>query len=841
MGAYHVLDLKNMIREVFLFISVAAANLACECDCPLPVPPQTECSSSMLLALDGSSQNGPFWSSIVVEAKAIVKGYEKIKGVNFGYGDGKTKVALAQYPNPAQHPNVAFDLYNAEDMGSFTSRDVRSLLWSYITATSPSNSKIDVADMLIDIHSKIETESAPKIVVVLTNGFTAQPEKFDQIVDTMHAMDLHIIPIAVSRKCRGNADNVKTHEGYDCPNFDNLAKISTLNSGEVFSIGGSQVPLILQTLKSLQCSTSVVEREVCTCSCPIETVEGPSGQPGSVGPQGDQGRPGLQGPVGEPGLDGMEGEMGAPGQPGVIGEPGQPGNKGRMGSIGEMGVKGAAGEIGIPGRPGNHGQDGASGPMGLPGMKGGVGANGMPGKKGARGANGAAGEMGMPGVGVDGADGVQGPAGEPGVNGEPGMDGYNGLDGIPGEPGKDGERGQAGPHGEPGRDGVDGASSIITTLDELKNALMNDVGLEQLIESIVEEKIRQRQQRYPMNPPQHDEPADTEWSKEPRVSSSSSSSEIDVELDNDDEFNRNSVPDIRLEPEIRDITEAETTTSTTTSTTELTTTTTTTTEEPKTTTTTTEEPTTTTTTTSTTTTTTTTTTLFAGNLALNRPVTSSRGHRNIYDANLVDGKRCNFDGIHTLRCCSRSGFVWQPWFSIELDNTYNVKQVNLKTFTEEAYRLKGAEIRVGHSPDGVDNDLCTIIEKPKENVLQTFSCAEGVSGKYVSIHVPNKYEVIILCEFEVFQMVTDELQDDMSSSSDSSSAFGSSFPLAPPFDSASESNFFDYKSSDSSDSQSSDESMSKSFDTFDDKEDSGDGWFDDEELRSDMDGFLKRS
>ena len=87
-------------------------------------------------------------------------------------------------------------------MGSFTSRDVRSLLWSYITATSPSNSKIDVADMLIDIHSKIETESAPKIVVVLTNGFTAQPEKFDQIVDTMHAMDLHIIPIAVSRKCR---------------------------------------------------------------------------------------------------------------------------------------------------------------------------------------------------------------------------------------------------------------------------------------------------------------------------------------------------------------------------------------------------------------------------------------------------------------------------------------------------------------------------------------------------------------------------------------------------------------------------------------------------------------
>ena len=55
-----------------------------------------ECSSSTLLAIDGSTQNGPFWSSIIVEAKAIVKGYEKIKGVNFGYGDDKTKLALAQ-------------------------------------------------------------------------------------------------------------------------------------------------------------------------------------------------------------------------------------------------------------------------------------------------------------------------------------------------------------------------------------------------------------------------------------------------------------------------------------------------------------------------------------------------------------------------------------------------------------------------------------------------------------------------------------------------------------------------------------------------------------------------
>ena len=97
---------------------------------------------------------------------------------------------------------------------------------------------------------------------------------------------------------------------------------------------------------------------------------------------------------------------------------------------------------------------------------------------------------------------------------------------------------------------------------------------------------------------------------------------------------------------------------------------------------------------------------------------------------MVDGKRCNFDGTDTLRCCSRSGFVWEPWFAVELEQEFNVKQVNLKTFTEEgalllddpyitayylAYRLKGAEIRVGNSPNGAENELCTIIEKPKGN------------------------------------------------------------------------------------------------------------------------------
>ena len=63
-----------------------------------------------------------------------------------------------------------------------------------------------------------------------------------------------------------------------------------------------------------------------------------------------------------------------------------------------------------------------------------------------------------------------------------------------------------------------------------------------------------------------------------------------------------------------------------------------------------------------------------------------------------------------------------------------MKQVNLKTFTEEGeckktrtrtniilgYRLKGAEIRIGNNPTGEGNHLCTTIDKPKGTRKYTF-------------------------------------------------------------------------------------------------------------------------
>ena len=88
-------------------------------------------------------------------------------------------------------------------MATFSSRDVRSLLSSYLSATRVSESAtIDVADMLVQVYGQIQTQQAPKIVILMTNGYTEDPDALDRVVQDLHKLDVQIIPIAVSRKCR---------------------------------------------------------------------------------------------------------------------------------------------------------------------------------------------------------------------------------------------------------------------------------------------------------------------------------------------------------------------------------------------------------------------------------------------------------------------------------------------------------------------------------------------------------------------------------------------------------------------------------------------------------------
>lgn len=117
----------------------------------------------------------------------------------------------------------------------------------------------------------------------------------------------------------------------------------------------------------------------------------------------------------------------------------------------------------------------------------------------------------------------------------------------------------------------------------------------------------------------------------------------------------------------------------------------------------------------------------------------------------------------------------------------------------------------------------------------SFTCDNpDITGKYVSLHVFNKYEDVIICELEVYQVQNAEIQDGGSSASSSEFGFNDSdFPLAPFGSSSSDSWSFS-----DSDSSSKDSSKDKSDEN---EEDSGDGWFDDEELLSMQSGFIKRS
>jgi len=124
--------------------------------------------------------------------------------------------------------------------------------------------------------------------------------------------------------------------------------------------------------------------------------------------------------------------------------------------------------------------------------------------------------------------------------------------------------------------------------------------------------------------------------------------------------------------------------------------------------------------------------------------------------------------------------VREPWFNVEMEQSYNIRQVNLKTYTEDAYRLTDAEIRVGDSKDIRENEICAVISKrPKAGRLNKYECTGPMRGKYVGVFIPNKYENLMICELEAFQ-ITDLTP--AASSSSSSSSLSSSFFSSNPFD-----------------------------------------------------------
>ncbi|XP_053112213.1 uncharacterized protein LOC128327440 [Hemicordylus capensis] len=101
--------------------------------------------------------------------------------------------------------------------------------------------------------------------------------------------------------------------------------------------------------------------------------------------------------------------------------------------------------------------------------------------------------------------------------------------------------------------------------------------------------------------------------------------------------------------------------------------------------------------------------------------------------------------------CTHTDYEQNPWWRVDLGAEFSVSSVSI-TNREDccAYRLDGAEIRIGNSMEkgGSTNPRCAIISSIPDGQTHNFGC-QGMKGQYVTVFIPG-YQVLTLCEVQVF-------------------------------------------------------------------------------------------
>ncbi|XP_053916644.1 uncharacterized protein LOC104063070 [Cuculus canorus] len=141
----------------------------------------------------------------------------------------------------------------------------------------------------------------------------------------------------------------------------------------------------------------------------------------------------------------------------------------------------------------------------------------------------------------------------------------------------------------------------------------------------------------------------------------------------------------------------------------------------------------------------------AQNVVLGHPATQS----SVLDAssgaaNAVDGIR---DGDWEHGSCSHTMEELEPWWHVDLGRRHAIYAVVVKNRHDCCWEsLKGAEIHVGDSlvDRGRHNPVCGIVTDVGPGSLSTI-CCHGLRGRYVSILIPKREDVLVLCEVEVIR------------------------------------------------------------------------------------------
>uniref|UniRef100_A0A672JZU2 Fucolectin tachylectin-4 pentraxin-1 domain-containing protein n=1 Tax=Sinocyclocheilus grahami TaxID=75366 RepID=A0A672JZU2_SINGR len=140
---------------------------------------------------------------------------------------------------------------------------------------------------------------------------------------------------------------------------------------------------------------------------------------------------------------------------------------------------------------------------------------------------------------------------------------------------------------------------------------------------------------------------------------------------------------------------------------------------------------------------------FPGNRAVEGAVTQSSTFAGWFAEKATDSNR-GFKQLNTA--CTSTLNESNPWWRLDLRDVYRVSEVVITNRNDSyAGQINGAEIRIGISLEnnGSNNPICAVISTIPAGESYNFSC-NGMEGRYMIVHIPGDWEILSLCEVEVY-------------------------------------------------------------------------------------------
>ncbi|XP_077867809.1 uncharacterized protein LOC100368436 [Saccoglossus kowalevskii] len=135
------------------------------------------------------------------------------------------------------------------------------------------------------------------------------------------------------------------------------------------------------------------------------------------------------------------------------------------------------------------------------------------------------------------------------------------------------------------------------------------------------------------------------------------------------------------------------------------------------------------------------------NVALGKPSQQSSDGR-YGPEKAVDGYTETYIGLHS---CSTTRQQYEPWWQVDLGDSYKIHQVHLYQSINYAIgELDGGELRIGYDAGNYSlNQQCgeSITDATNYSVV-TRNC-NGIIGRYVSVSIPGRDSELVLCEVQI--------------------------------------------------------------------------------------------